>query len=217
MSWAGTAMGCGLSLAVVLGAFAWATEGFSLLTAEEARRRAVAREAPALPSLQLASPSQAIGAPPRDWAALMREDGRPTVLHFVYTGCRTLCAVQSAQTRSLQREIESLQAQAAVRLVTVSFDPLRDTLPVLQTYGERLGASAPVWTLWRPTQEAQLPAALKALGIVVLPDDNGEFVHNAAWLVVDAQARLRAIVPQEQPRRALRLALALAGPGKAPS
>ncbi len=213
---AGTAVGCGLSLAVVLGAFAWATDGFSLLTAEEARRRAVAREAPALPPLQLASPSQALGAAPLDWTVLLREDGRPTVLHFVYTGCRTLCAVQSAQTRSLHHEIEALQAQTAVRLLTVSFDPVRDTLPALRTYGERLGASAPVWTLWRPTQEAQLPEALKALGIVVLPDDSGEFVHNAAWLVVDAQARLRAIVPQERPRRALRLALALAGPGKAP-
>jgi len=217
VSFAGTAVGCGLSLALVLGAYGWATEGFSLLTTEEARRRAVAREAPALPPLQLASPSQTAGAAPRDWETLLREDGRPTVLHFVYTGCRTLCSVQSAQTRSLQREIVALGAQADVRLITVSFDPLRDTLPVLQSYGERLGAAESVWTLWRPTQDTQLPPALKALGIVVLPEGNGEFVHNAAWLVVDARARLRAIVPQEQPRRALRLALALAGPGKAPS
>ena len=54
--------------------------------------------------------------------------------------------------------------------------------------------------------------ALRQLGIVVIPDAEleGEFIHNAAWLVVDRQARLRAIVPQEAPLRALRLAQELA-------
>lgn len=202
MSWKATAAASGLSLALVLGAFACATDGFVLLTAEEARRRYVATEAPALPPLFV----EALEGRPADWRDALQGDGRSTVLHFVYTRCRSLCSVQSAQTRELQRQIEGQGLVEHVRLVTVSFDPGRDTLGELSLYAERLGAQPATWSFWRPRHAQELRPALAALGIVVLPDADGEFVHNAAWLVVDAQARLRAIVPQERPLQALRLA-----------
>lgn len=211
MSWGATALASGVSLGAVLTAFCLATDGYTLLTAEEARRRSVAREQPALPPL----PVQAVGAgtqKARDWAELLQADGRVAVMHFVYTGCRTLCSVQSAQTRALQREIEQQGLSKRVHLVTVSFDPERDTLTVLEEYAGRFGAERALWSMWRPEAGLSLQSALLRLGIVVIPDPElpGEFIHNAAWLVVDSQARLRAIVPQEAPSRALRLAQELA-------
>ena len=199
--------GTGISLGLLLAAFACATDGFTVATAEEARRRSVAREAPALPPLII----EPLAGPSGDWSDMLRGDGRVTVLHFVYTGCHTLCAVQSAQTRELQREIEARALGDRVRLVTVSVDPQRDTRSVLADYARRFEAVPSLWSMWRPLDLQELRPALAALGIVVVPDAMGEFVHNAAWLVVDPEARLRAIVPQEQPMRALNLARGLAG------
>ena len=211
MSWAATGLASAVSLTLVLGAFGLATDGFTLLTAEEARRRSVAREQPALPPLQVQAVG-ALGGATSDWAAALRQDGRVTVMHFVYTGCRTLCTVQSAQTRELQRQLQARGLGGRVRLVTVSFDPQRDSLEVLARYAGRFSAQPDQWSMWRPADGAQLQVALRQLGIVVIPDAEleGEFIHNAAWLVVDRQARLRAIVPQEAPLRALRLAQELA-------
>ncbi len=42
-------------MGLILGAFSWATDGFAVLTTEEARRRSVAREMPELPSLKVES------------------------------------------------------------------------------------------------------------------------------------------------------------------
>jgi protein SCO1/2 len=202
VSWKATAITASTSLVLVLCAFAWATDGFAVLTAEQARQRNVARTAPPLPPLHV----EPVVGPAGDWREAVQQDGRSLVLHFVYARCRTLCSVQSAQTRELQREIEARGWGQRVRLVTVSFDPVNDSLPALKQYAQRLGAKPAVWGFWRPSREAELRPALAALGIVVLPDDQGEFIHNAAWLVIDAQARVRAIVPQEWPLRALRLA-----------
>ena len=168
----------------------------------------MAREAPALPPLII----EPLAGPSGDWSDMLRGDGRVTVLHFVYTGCRTLCTVQSAQTRELQRQLQARGLGGRVRLVTVSFDPQRDSLEVLARYAGRFSAQPDQWSMWRPADGAQLKVALRQLGIVVIPDAEveGEFIHNAAWLVVDRQARLRAIVPQEAPLRALRLAQELA-------
>jgi protein SCO1/2 len=207
VSWAGTVLGAGLSLALVTAAFAWATDGFTVLTAEQARQRRVALESPPLPPLAIESPR----GPAGDWAEVLRADGRSTVLHFVYTSCRTLCSIQSMQTRELQRQIEAQGLGEQIRLVTVSFDPQRDTLQELERYAQRFEADPAQWSMWRPRRVDELRSALAALGIVVIPDAYGEFVHNAAWLVVDRQARLRAIVPQARPLRALRLARELAG------
>jgi protein SCO1 len=211
LSWLGTGLASTLSLIGVLGAFGLATDGFTLLTAEEARRRSVARERPLLPLLTV----QAAGDPQAattDWSDALRQDGRVAVMHFIYTGCRTLCTVQSAQTRELQRQIRARGLTDRVRLVTVSFDPQRDSLEVLARHAARFEAQPGQWSMWRPSDAEQLQVALRRLGIIVLDDAKieGEFVHNAAWLVIDRHARLRAVVPQESPLRALRLAWELA-------
>jgi protein SCO1/2 len=202
MSWPATITTCLINIGLILGAFSWATDGFAVLTTEEARRRSVAREMPELPSLKVESLNGTKG----DWRQILKSDDRVTIMHFVYTRCRTLCFAQTAQTLSLQRLILEKSLAGDIQLTTISFDPQNDTFEVLKRYAQRFEIQPEIWSLWRPSNQKELDAVLAALGIIVIPDNMGEYVHNAAWLIVDRQARLRAIVPQEHPLRALQLA-----------
>jgi protein SCO1/2 len=82
------------------------------------------------------------------------------------------------------------------RLVSLSFDPARDTQAQMAEYGRWHGADGKVWTVARPAAK-DLPALLNAYGVTVIPDRAGGFVHNAALHVVSPDGRLTAILSMD--------------------
>jgi protein SCO1 len=84
-------------------------------------------------------------------------------------------------------------ASGAVRLVSISFDPVRDGPQELRAYRARYSRDAVGWSLATPAVEAELESWLRAFGVVVIPDELGGFAHNAAMHVVGPQRTLVAI------------------------
>jgi protein SCO1/2 len=70
--------------------------------------------------------------------------GSVWVVDFIYTECTESCPTQSLQLAQLQREFSGAHD---LRLVSITVDPVHDTLEVLQTYAERYGASERWWFL----------------------------------------------------------------------
>ncbi len=83
-----------------------------------------------------------------------------------------------------------------VRLVSLSFDPARDTQGQMAEYGRWHGADGKVWTVARPAVK-DLPALLNAYGVTVIPDRAGGFIHNAALHVISPDGRLTAILDMD--------------------
>ncbi len=198
------------TLAVLLAgvlAFAQLTHGFSAITAETARRQAVARSPVRLPEL--------LGIDQRGFRRNLvdTKDHRVMIVDFVYTRCTSICSVLGSSYQQLQSEIEKQHMVGRVRLVTVSFDPEHDTPAVIADYGDRLRAHPDVWTILRPLDADQLRLSLRTFGIVVTPSRNGQFVHNAAFHVVDATGRLARIIDIDQPQQAIAAARQLFGDG----
>lgn len=192
-----------MALVVVLGAsllgFAALTDGFRVLTSEGARRLAVARHPVPVPPALLRS-----GAALPDALAA---DGRVVLVDFIYTRCQSLCTALGADYQQLQREITARGLQDRVRLLSLSFDPARDTPPVLDAYLGALRANPQVWRADSIPRSGQLSAVLDAFGIEVIGDGRGDFAHNAAIHVVSADGRLRAIFDPGRWREALADAL----------
>jgi protein SCO1/2 len=188
------------------------TLGLRAFTEESARRLAV-RESPRdLPHLRLetsAGESLVLSAP--------GTDRRVAIVMFMYAHCTTLCAITTAQYRIMQSRILEAGLQDHVRLITVSFDPQRDTREVLADTAKRVGADPSSWHFARPIDAQGLPSLLDSFGIHVLPLPDGEFEHNAAFHVLDSEGRLARIVPVDQPDWALweaaQLALQTEGSG----
>jgi protein SCO1/2 len=98
-----------------------------------------------------------------------------------------------------------------VRLVTVSFDPGHDTPAIIQEYGARLGAKPDLWTILTPLDPDALQRSLNAFGVVAIPAPQGQFVHNAAFHVIDRHGRLARIIDITQPEAALSAARQIYG------
>ncbi|MFC4297369.1 SCO family protein [Castellaniella hirudinis] len=196
-----------LALAAGIGSLYGLTDGFAVLTAEDARRQDVARQPRAIPAIEaLAEDGRVL-----DLDQDLRRDGRVAIINFFYTRCLSLCLAQGSLTERLQQAIEARGLQDRIRLISISFDA-RDRAPDLARYAARMGAEPGVWQFLSFTQAAQRDAALALFGITVVPAPLGEFEHNAAFHVVTPDGRLARILDLDDPGLALSAAESLAEP-----
>jgi protein SCO1/2 len=178
-------------------AFAGLTHGFTTLTAETARRQAVAVRPIAIPDLSGVD-QLGLRRPMIDAA-----DDRVAIVDFIFTRCTSICLALGDSYQRLQSQILSAHLERRLRLVTVSFDPEHDTPAIIADYAERMRVNPAVWTVLTPSDPAQLRAAMSTFGVIAKPAQLGQFVHNAAFNIVDRHGRLARIVPIDQPRLAL--------------
>jgi protein SCO1/2 len=186
-------------------AFSGLTRGFTVLTAESARRQSVAAAPIRIPEL--------IGIDQQGArrVAFETDERRVLIVDFIYTRCTSLCSALGSSYQQLQSAIEAQHLEHAVRLVTVSFDPGHDTRAVIQEYGARLGAKPDLWTILTPLDPDALRRSLDAFGVVAIPAPQGQFVHNAAFHVIDRHGRLARIIDITQPEAALSAARQIYG------
>jgi protein SCO1/2 len=162
------------------------TEGGRAFTAEGARRLAIERSPRPLPEAVL---EDAAGR------RLSTRDlhGKTLVVGFIYTHCGTVCPQQSRELAAVQSALADVPGGDRVGLLSVSFDPARDTPERLTEYARHFTADRARWRFARIVEPAELARWLEVFGIVVIPDGLGGFEHNAALHVVSAAGRLVAI------------------------
>ena len=192
---------------------AWLTHDFQIWTAEGARRLEVARQPVPVPEVTVEGPD--IAAQPL--VSLMAQGGGITVLDFVYTRCQTVCLSLGSSFQQLQLALQADRARGGpsnVRLMSVSFDGAHDAPAVLKAYADKLQADPVIWRWLRVPDAAQEQALLRRLGVVVVPDGRGDFEHNAAFLVFDAQGRMVRVFDLAEQQLALDYARHLAQGGR---
>lgn len=80
---------------------------------------------------------------PLAWADLR---GKPVVLTFIFTTCRSACPVLTAKLVDIQRRLSSEQ-NGIPRFVAVTVEPAHDTPAVLKAYANNFGADLRAWSL----------------------------------------------------------------------
>jgi protein SCO1/2 len=183
------------------------TMGMEVVSTEDGRRLAISRQPLALPTATIRQPQAGTLA----W--MLRDDGRVAIITFIYSQCNAVCAVLGDEFQQLQDEIRKRGLQRDVRLISISFDP-RDTAPALDSYAQRQQADPALWRMVGIDNDKERKALLDAFGIVVLPAPMGEFQHNAAFHLIDAQGRLARIDDYDNPGQALEHAAAMAHQGR---
>ena len=134
--------------------------------------------------------------------------GRVWITNFIYTHCPDTCPLQTAQMAKLQADFAE---EKALRLVSITVDPERDTVLVLSQYAKRYGADPERWLFLTGEKSTIYRLALEGfrlsvvdpaegvkswlLGPVPLLAHHGEtdkqFIHSSRFVVVDPQARIR--------------------------
>lgn len=173
-------LSAGLTLLVTVGGLAGlsaGTHGFQVWTEEGQRRWS---------ALQQPRP-----LPPFRWANQDRTDislaslNKPIVLlDFIYTRCPTVCRVLGYEFRQLQEQLRDKGLGDSVQLLSISFDWQHDNPAAMADYLERHHADPDLWQGGIVTDEKALEQLLQQLGVVVLPDEYGGYVHNAAFYLI---------------------------------
>lgn len=122
--------------------------------------------------------------------------GSTVVLTFIYTRCPlpTFCPMMDRNFVSIQEHMKSDRTLKNVRLVTVSFDPTRDTPAVLRAHAKELDANLSVWTFLTGKEQAVDDFAGK-FGVYVVrnPNDQRDITHNLRTAVIGPDGVVKKI------------------------
>lgn len=133
-------------------------------------------------------------------ARLLDQDGRPfdaarlegriVLVNFIFTGCSTVCPLQTRALGEVQRQL-SPALRSRVRLLSVSLDPLGDTPQALKRFAQRMEVDLSGWAFvtGRPQDIERISDALRLYRPekdVRKPDD-----HSTALWLVDPKGSLR--------------------------
>ena len=172
------------TLAVALAGFSvlWlATDGGRAWTAESARRLAVLESPRELPDAALVDAS---GRTFRLGEATAPDSGLQ-VLNFIFTRCPGVCILMGMEFRTLQTEIRQRAWENDVSLLSLSFDYDYDDVGALNEYLGRFSADRELWRAARFEQPGEMRAVLERLQVIVIPEQQMGFVHNAAWYLIE--------------------------------
>ncbi len=115
------------------------------------------------------------------------------VVTFIYTRCPipTFCPLMDRHFVAIQNKIKAEPTLRNVHLVSVSFDPLADTPPVLKKHAATLGADPKYWTfLTGQRDEIDKFAARFGVAITREMNDPLDITHNLRTAIVDAKGAL---------------------------
>jgi protein SCO1 len=109
-------------------------------------------------------------------------DGRIWVANFIYTHCDGPCPAMSRQMRNLQTQ------SPAVRLISFTVDPARDTPAALAAYAKHFTADPRRWSFLTGD-----PARLNDLALhsFKLNSVDGSMSHSTRFVLVDGRRRIR--------------------------
>ena len=116
-----------------------------------------------------------------------------TVVTFIYTKCPlpTFCPLMDRHFAALQKTLREDSALKNVHLISVSFDPLTDTPPVLKKHAQSLGADPARWTFVTGDRDEIDKFAMR-FGVTITRDlaNPIDIAHNLRTAIIDGQGRL---------------------------
>lgn len=133
----------------------------------------------------------------RQQVSLSQFAGKIVALNFIYTSCAlpTYCYRMANNFGVLQRRFQQQMGRDLV-LLTVSFDPERDTPEALAHYSETWKANAKTWHfLTGPVPEVRRVTGM--FGMEFFPDE-GLMNHSLHTVLIDRQGRLVANIEGNQ-------------------
>ena len=112
-------------------------------------------------------------------------DGRVHVVDFIFTSCPMACPMMTSRMKQLYDEHRDAEE---LRFLSITTDPLHDTVEVLHQYAVERGIDEQRWLFARidPTEVARLSEKEFLLGAAGFPAG-----HSLKFVLVDGERRIR--------------------------
>jgi protein SCO1 len=167
------------------------TDGFNAYTQETARAIQLEKDNPSFPKVMLED-SKA-----RSYS-FSEFKGKYVLITFVYTTCTDVCPQLEMNLAGVYKQIPEKYLGEDIVFLSISFDPDRDSVEALQKYSQYFHSDEDTWRMARIPDKNQLQHLLDVFGVVVIPDDSGNFTHNAAFYLVDPKGQLVEVMDYKQ-------------------
>ncbi len=135
-------------------------------------------------------------------ARLTNEDlrGKIVLYNFTYTQCAGTCPQTSDTMRALQSRLGEIDSgDIPLMLVTISFDPARDTPERLRAYANQVGADAKVWRIATGDATRLKYALGGGFNLYYAPNPDGTFTFDPLFVLVDGWGIIRAFYKNANP------------------
>ena len=120
-------------------------------------------------------------------------DDKVKLVYFFFSFCPDVCPLSTQNLVDVQDLlIEKKLFGDKVQMLSISFDPKRDTGERLKQFSESYGVNSAGWTFLRGNDEEQMKKLAEQYGIGVMKDEKGNFVHTNIVLLVDKNEVIRA-------------------------
>ncbi|WP_144553833.1 SCO family protein [Bacillus sp. X1(2014)] len=159
------------------------TDGFTAFTAETARVKDLIDDKPKFPNVTLEDSKG------REYS-ISEFEGKYVFITFLYTSCTTVCPQLEMNMSKVYDKVPSKYMGKDIVFLSISFDPSRDDPATLDKYRGYFNSDGETWRMARIANKTELKALLKAFGVIVIPDEYGNFAHNSAFYIVDKKGRL---------------------------
>lgn len=126
-------------------------------------------------------------------------DGKVRLFYFFFSSCPDVCPVTTlhlSKVQDLLKEQGVFGSKASI--VSITFDPDRDTPEKLKEFGDKFKADYTGWYFLRGDQQQVIDLATKSFGILVLKDNDNNFSHADLIGLVDKKGNLRKIYRPEE-------------------
>ena len=165
------------------GLFFIGTDGFTAFTAETARVQQLMDDKPKFPGVTLEDSNG------RKYSISEFED-KYVFITFLYTSCTTVCPELEYNMKQVYDQVPSKFMGEDIVFLSISFDPERDDPATLNKYKDFFKSDGETWRMARVPDQKELDQLLNAFGVIVIPDQNGNFAHNSAFYLVDKKGSL---------------------------
>jgi protein SCO1/2 len=131
----------------------------------------------------------------QDGERLTSEDlrGRIVLYNFTYSGCVSPCPQTSRALRALQARIPQIETYGLpIEFVTISFDAIHDRPAQLRTYAAELGADPTNWRFLTGDTARLKEVIGGGFGVYYAAQEDGTFVHDPTFVLVDWAGIVRA-------------------------
>ncbi|MEC5423661.1 SCO family protein [Virgibacillus sp. C22-A2] len=159
------------------------TDGFSAYTAESARTIKLIEEKPEFPDVVLEDSQE------RTYS-FSEFEGKYVMLTFIYTACTDVCLQLEVNLGEVYGQVPDDYIGEDIVFMSISFDPTRDDPETLDKYRSYFESDGETWRMARIPDQNELDNLLDEFGVIVIPDENGNFMHNSAFYLVNPEGKL---------------------------
>ncbi len=115
-------------------------------------------------------------------------EGRPLVISLIFTSCYHICPTTTQHLDKVVKKAREALGDDAFSVVTVGFDTLRDTPPMMDEFARRQGIDDPDW-LFLSGDRKSIDELTASLGFLFEPAGGG-FNHLIQTSVIDQEGRV---------------------------